>query len=1054
MQTLLAVLESRMPAKVFKNIQDILKAEPTQFASAKLQKAVDQYASQVEKPADKTAYLQVMQPIVDLLERYREGIEGHERNVIASLFRAYLNVEKLFSVEGKRYEVVLDECKELHKENLDEVYFLGLSHSKLQAKNTLILLLLDKVEQSGPLDQMYSKLLSELADLQGRTVAKVALKARGLLVKKLLPSYEERLQEMDKSLHSAVEESDSDSDGVIVMGKKGKDTSSSQENIQLPRFDKIRHVVETNMSMDDVLVPFFFNDDRGISLASIECYVRRAYRAYILHAVKYHVPKAKNYPVLVEWDFNFPNQFLAVESTGNHGGNSSDGEDRHSPSMRSNFSVSDFAPQLQYSKKEQQRVGVMAAFKNMEELRKHFHAIMDLFPYVSAPEYTEEEGADPAEAENVLNIALQVDENDDEKLLKNHLEPFIHDAQAVLRGKFLRRVTFLVEKKRQNPSFFTFRERSDYSEDPVIRHLEPALAYQLELYRLSNFDIKASLLENRALHLYYGEGKKNTIDNRFFVRALIRPGLLQSSEAPVDYLISEADRVVSESLDALELKMADNSKADCNHIFMNFIPTVCVSPENIKETFRGFLERHGKRFGRLRVQSGEIKLMIKQTPRSPPYPIRFTISNVTGFVLNVHTYREAKNERGQDIFVSIAERGPLHGKPVDSPYPTKEWLQPKRYSAHLSGTTYIYDFPELFRQSLQHSWRQAKEHDAAIKVPANLLKVKELVLDDQDHLHEIWRPPGSNTIGMVAWHMDFFTPEYPTGRSVIVIGNDITHIIGSFGPAEDRLFFKASELARKLGIPRIYISANSGARIGIAEEVISAFKVAWNVPENPQKGFKYLYLLPDDYQRLSQNLKPSVKAKKVTENGEERYVITDIIGAADGLGVENLQGSGLIAGETSRAYDDIFTITLVTCRSVGIGAYLVRLGQRAIQIEGNPIILTGAGALNKVLGREVYTSNLQIGGTQIMYSNGVSHLIAKDDLDGVTSILRWLAFVPAKRGLLPPIVKSQDSIDREIEFVIPKAPYDPRLMLAGKTEDGKWTSGFFDKDSFVETLGG
>lgn len=55
-------------------------------------------------------------------------------------------------------------------------------------------------------------------------------------------------------------------------------------------------------------------------------------------------------------------------------------------------------------------------------------------------------------------------------------------------------------------------------------------------------------------------------------------------------------------------------------------------------------------------------------------------------------------------------------------------------------------------------------------------------------------------------------------------------------------------------------------------------------------------------------------------------MITDIIGAADGIGVENLQGSGLIAGETSRAYEDIFTITLVTCRSVGIGAYLVRLG--------------------------------------------------------------------------------------------------------------------------------
>ena len=64
------------------------------------------------------------------------------------------------------------------------------------------------------------------------------------------------------------------------------------------------------------------------------------------------------------------------------------------------------------------------------------------------------------------------------------------------------------------------------------------------------------------------------------------------------------------------------------------------------------------------------------------------------------------------------------------------------------------------------------------------------------------------------------------------------------------------------------------------------------------------------------------------------------------------------------------THTQVTCRAIGIGAYLVRLGQRVIQVENSHIILTGAGALNKVLGREVYSSNAQLGGVQIMYNNG------------------------------------------------------------------------------------
>lgn len=68
---------------------------------------------------------------------------------------------------------------------------------------------------------------------------------------------------------------------------------------------------------------------------------------------------------------------------------------------------------------------------------------------------------------------------------------------------------------------------------------------------------------------------------------------------------------------------------------------------------------------------------------------------------------------------------------------------------------------------------------------------------------------------MVAWKMTLKTPEYPEGRDIIIIANDITFKIGSFGPDEDLLFLRASEYARKHGLPRIYISANSGARIGM-----------------------------------------------------------------------------------------------------------------------------------------------------------------------------------------------------------------------------------------------
>ena len=48
-----------------------------------------------------------------------------------------------------------------------------------------------------------------------------------------------------------------------------------------------------------------------------------------------------------------------------------------------------------------------------------------------------------------------------------------------------------------------------------------------------------------------------------------------------------------------------------------------------------------------------------------------------------------------------------------------------------------------------------------------------------------------------------------------------------------------------------------------------------------------------------------------------------------------------------------------------------------------------------------------MGGTQIMYNNGVSHLTANDDLAGVEKIMEWLSYVPAKRGLPVPILNQK-----------------------------------------------
>lgn len=91
-----------------------------------------------------------------------------------------------------------------------------------------------------------------------------------------------------------------------------------------------------------------------------------------------------------------------------------------------------------------------------------------------------------------------------------------------------------------------------------------------------------------------------------------------------------------------------------------------------------------------------------------------------------------------------------------------------------------------------------------------------------------------------------------------------------------------------------------------------------------------------------------------------------------------------------------------------------------------------------------------------MYANGVSHTTAQDDLEGVSTILRWLSFVPNRRFSPLPILEPLDSVEREVTFSPTPSPYDPRWMLAGRenSQTGMWEDGFFDRGSWNEIMSG
>ena len=175
------------------------------------------------------------------------------------------------------------------------------------------------------------------------------------------------------------------------------------------------------------------------------------------------------------------------------------------------------------------------------------------------------------------------------------------------------------------------------------------------------------------------------------------------------------------------------------------------------------------------------------------------------------------------------------------------------------------------------------------KVPKEIFTSLELISDENGDLTAVERDPGSNKIGMVGFKVTAKTPEYPRGRQFIIVANDITHKIGSFGPEEDEFFNKCTQLARKLGIPRIYLSANSGARIGIADEWFHFSMLLGMLKIYPDKGFRYLFLTPEDKKSIDEAGKSdTIVTERIVEEGQERYVIKSIVGEEDGLGVGNV----------------------------------------------------------------------------------------------------------------------------------------------------------------------
>ncbi len=126
LQELISSIQGRIPAAVEKNIYKLmsqyannLTSVLAQFPSQQIASVIDTYANTIEKKQERDAFFQNVQGLVQLVQRYRNGIKGHMKSVIQNLLQHYLLVESQF--QAGNYDKCINTLRDVHKDNMSEV---------------------------------------------------------------------------------------------------------------------------------------------------------------------------------------------------------------------------------------------------------------------------------------------------------------------------------------------------------------------------------------------------------------------------------------------------------------------------------------------------------------------------------------------------------------------------------------------------------------------------------------------------------------------------------------------------------------------------------------------------------------------------------------------------------------------------------------------------------------------------------------------------------------------------------------------------------------------
>ncbi len=337
-------------------------------------------------------------------------------------------------------------------------------------------------------------------------------------------------------------------------------------------------------------------------------------------------------------------------------------------------------------------------------------------------------------------------------------------------------------------------DASIFEEDVKFRGLHPMIARRLQMWRLSNFEIRR-LPSAGEVHLFDCLARGNPGDERLVAVAEVRDITPIRDDAGRVVALPEVEHVLVGCLDAIRDALADRPQRrqlEWNRIALHVWPPVELPFDELNIIAR--------RLAPLTEGLGLEQVVVSGRIAVP------------GSDELVESVMRIGYEAGRGLTVRFTDPPTAPMQPLDD-Y-TRKRIQTRR-----RGLVYPYELVPL----LHGEDGTFVEHD----------------LDTDGRLVPVDRAPGLNRAGVVVGVVTTPTERYSDGMTRVALLGDPTRAMGSITEAECRRILSAVELAEQLDVPIEWFALSAGAKIAMdtgSENLDWVARVLRRLVEHTQRG--------------------------------------------------------------------------------------------------------------------------------------------------------------------------------------------------------------------------